>query len=86
MASQLLSQKKPDVAVTTLTKSLKYLEQAALEAQQSAAPDSVRSVIVRAIAYNGKEVTKLLPQLPDTDRASIQKLLDENVVIANSLK
>lgn len=86
MANQLFAQGKKTIGVTTLTKSLKYLQDAALDAQQVAAPASVRSVIIRAIEYNGKEVTKLMPAIPDQDQQAIKQLLGENVVIATSLK
>jgi len=86
MATQLLEQDKNDLAVSTLTKSLKYLELAAFEAQEHSAPASVKNVIVRAIEYNGKETKKILGRIPENDRGAIQKLLDQNVVIATSLK
>jgi hypothetical protein len=86
MATQLLQQNKKDFAVSTLTKSLKYLEQAALEAQQHSAPSSVKNVIVRAIEYNEKETNKIMDQIPDKDQAAIKSLLDQNIVIATSLK
>ncbi len=86
MAEQLLAVGKPDIAVTTLTKSLKYLQEAALDAQQQSSPDSVKSVIVRAIDYNNKEVQKILSQISDKEKGDIQRLLDENTVISTSLK
>jgi len=85
MSQQLLAENKKDIAASTLTKSLKYLQEAALEAQQHKSPDSVKTLIVRAIEYNNKEVTKIIPELPEVDRSSIQQLLDENKVISTSL-
>lgn len=86
MATQLFDQNKNELAATTLTKSLKYLQQAALEAQQHAVPDSVRNVIIRAIDYNKKETAKIFDKVPEDQRSSIQQLLDENTVIATSLQ
>ncbi len=86
MATQLFEQNKKEFAVSTLTKSLKYLEQAALEAQQHQSPASVKSVVVRAIEYNEKETRKILSNVPEKDQSSINQLLDQNIVIATSLK
>lgn len=86
MSKQLLKENKKDLAVSTLTKSLKYLEQAALESQQHNSPDSVKTLIVRAIEYNNKEISKIQSELPDPNRSSIQQLMDRNIVIATSLK
>lgn len=86
MAQQLLRENKKDIAISTLTKSIKYLEQAALEAQQNNSSDSIKNAIVRAIEYNTKESSKMLYLLPENDRGPIQQLLDANIVIATSLQ
>lgn len=86
MSQQLLKENKKELAASTLTKSLKYLEQAALDAQKDHSPDSVKTLIIRAIDYNNKEVAKMISELPETDKSSIQQLLDENTVIATSLR
>lgn len=85
-AKSLLSQGKSSLAVTTLTKSAKYLQQAALEAQQYDAAPSVSAHVVKALEFFDKDVRRLLDQLPEQDRSTIERLLQENQAVAASLR
>jgi hypothetical protein len=85
-AKKLLEKDKDDLAVSTFTKSAKYFQQAGLEAQQFDAPQSVRNHVIKALEYFDKDARALLPQIPEQDRSTIEKLLQENQAVISTLK
>lgn len=82
---ELLEKKNQSLAVTTLTKAEKYLQQAALAAQQPDVPERTRHIIKESIHFHANSLREVSPQLSDTDRSVIDKLLLENEAVLMTL-
>lgn len=84
-AEELLKDKKEDLAVSTITKAEKYLYNSLEEAKEFQSSDSIRQRIGRAIEYHSKELRELSPQLTDANRAIIDRTLEQNQAVLQSL-
>lgn len=63
-----------DLALSTLTKSQKYLLKACQELAQNEVDDSTTQLVIRALAYNINQVEDLTHQFPDSQRTIIDEL------------
>lgn len=75
-----------DLALSTLTKSQKYLLKAALEGEQIELSDSTQDLLIRALIYNIKEVEDLTHQFPDFQRSVLDGLREEEQLALNKLQ
>jgi hypothetical protein len=85
-ALNLLEKEKQDLAVTTLTKGEKYLHQAVSEAHELDSSQSVQERIKKALEYHSRKLKEIKPQLTDANRATIDMIIKENEILADSLK
>ncbi len=85
-AQQLLEQKKEALAVSTLTKAEKYLHNAVYEAIDIKAPHSVKERLQKSLEYHSAQIKKMSPQFTDANRASLDKLIEENTAAIKVLQ
>ncbi len=76
-ARALLEKGNQPLALATLTKSIKYLGLAGTSAIDQNMPASVRSFVSQAISFHLKEVAELQLQFSDSDRAVIDRLVEQ---------
>ncbi len=73
------------LALSTLTKSQKYLFHAAQEAMETSAPDSTKEYIVKALQYYKDQLPKIKAEFPSTDWNAIDQMLEQNQIITAQL-
>jgi hypothetical protein len=87
-ATELLNQERHDLAVTTLTKSQKYLLYAGGEVLNNNREEKYRLHVANTIEYHLKFINNVFQDqaLSDEERAVIDKLNEELLVIQNELR
>lgn len=85
-AEKLLEKDNSNLAVTTITKSQKYLLSAARQAIENDMSDTVIKHVIATIEYHKEQTALLANQLSDNERAIIDGLNEECSVIVEQLK
>lgn len=84
-ALALLEKDQPSLALSTLTKSHKYLIDAAEDAIEQSSSDAVKLYLYRSMTYYQTQTTQLKHQFIDSDRSVIDGLLEQNALISHKL-
>lgn len=84
-ALALLEKDKPSLALTTLTKSHKYLIHAAEGSIKQNSSDAVKLYLYRSLVYYQAQMDQLKPQFVDSDRPVIDGLLEQSTFISQQL-
>lgn len=77
---------RQDLALTTLTKSQKYLLKACREMDDVLVPDSTHQLLVRALAYNIDQMNEIVHSFPDYQRSIIDALRGEEEIRLEQLR
>lgn len=85
-AQKLLEKDNTNLAVTTLTKSQKYLLSAARQAIETDMSATVIKHVIATIEYHREQTALLAPKLPDNERAVLDGLNEECAVVIEQLK
>lgn len=85
-AKLLLEQDRSDIALTTVTKAEKYLQQAARSAMVQDTAKPVKLYIIRAMQYHQKVIPTLASKFNDPQRAILDKISAENLEIITLLQ
>lgn len=85
-ARELVKRKNISLALTTLTKSQKYLNQAAHDAIIYDLPQKDKNFVKRVMEQNMSDVKNLMSNFADQDKSIIESLLNEGVVLCDHLK
>lgn len=83
---ELLDKDRPGLALTTLTKAMKYQMHAAQLTIDGDMPSSVRQFVSQAIAYQLKQVAAIKGRFSDQDRAIIDQLISEGQAVRQHLE
>jgi hypothetical protein len=74
----LLEKEKPSLALTTMTKSQKYLIEAAQDAIAQQSSDAVKLYLHRSLLYYQAQMEQLKSEFDDHDRPVIDALIDQS--------
>lgn len=88
-AAKTLLEQDPDkapLALTTLTKSQKYLLNAGLEASQPEVSHSVKTYVLKSLTYYEKAITEMRPAFNDSEREVLDQLLNEIRMLRDQLQ
>jgi hypothetical protein len=81
----LLEKDNLPLAISTLTKSQKYLFQAAEETLVSDAASTMAPYVIKALNYYRDQLEHLKPSFSDADRPTIDQLIEHNQILTNRL-
>lgn len=81
----LLEKDKPTLALSTLTKSHKYLIHAAEGSMRQNSSDAVKLYLYRSLVYYQAQMEQLKPQFVDSERTVIDQLLEQSTFISQQL-
>jgi hypothetical protein len=73
------------LAISTLTKSQKYLFQAAEEALATQASPTAVSYVLKALNYYRDQLIQLKPTFSDAERPTIDQMIEHNQILAERL-
>ncbi len=80
--SQALREKNNQtLALSTLSKSQKYLVHAAQDALAPQTPDSVKQYVLKTLAYYADQLVRIKPEFGDAERPTIDDLIRDNQII-----
>ncbi len=85
-SQQLLEEGKEDLAITTLTKAEQYLHHAVSEANETNAAQSIKDRLKKAVEYHSKKLEEVKPNYTDGNRAVIDGILKEHLILIDLLK
>lgn len=81
----LVQKNKPELALTTMTKAQKYLNQAAAEALVNNLAATDKRVVIKAIEYHNTQLAQLLPSFTTYDQGVLNQLRDESLILEEKL-
>jgi hypothetical protein len=84
-AQALIEKNDTNLAVSTITKAEKYLQHAANGIKELNASTSARQELIDTISYHNGKIQELESKFTDGQRAVVDKLVEENTVISQSL-
>lgn len=84
-AAALVQKKKPELALTTMSKAQKYLNQAASEALVADLPVVDKRMVIKAIEYHNEQLKMLLPSFTTYDQGVLNQLRDESLILEEKL-
>ncbi len=85
-ATRLLEQNRTEVALTTITKAEKYLQEASRAAIAQGVPKPVKQHLVRSLEYHQKLIQEISPSFSDSERAVLDKISAENQTALTALQ
>ncbi|HYD34973.1 MAG TPA: DUF5667 domain-containing protein [Vitreimonas sp.] len=84
-AQELIDKDNTPVALSTLTKALKYLHKAGQTALEIEAPDNTKQYVIKTLDYHHQTIEKMKSRFPDPDRVVLDQLQNENLIMKAQL-
>lgn len=84
-ALSLVRKGKPELAITTMSKAQKYLNQAAAETLIAGLPVTDKRMVIKAIEYHNEQLELLLPSFTTYDQGVLNQLRDESLILEEKL-
>lgn len=84
-AHALVRKGKPELALTTMSKAQKYLNQAAAETLAANLSVSDKRMVITAIEYHSAQLELLLPSFTTYDQGVLNQLRDESLILEEKL-